>query len=439
MATLQEQLSDVVQRAEELANKEEFSAEDKEQFDKLLHEADDLRGQIDQRKRLDDNKSYLNTPTGTRAAHFGWDNQETAEPEEIEYDPRSYRTYEANGREYRAYVPTVSEGKAYYHAFEGYLRSRDFSELGPNDRRALSEGVDSAGGFVVPADYQMEILKKEATMATIYPNSRVVPTSRDIVEWPAIDYDTDDKYTSAIRLTWTGDTPSSATVHRVTDQVFGMRTISVKTAMASQLVSNNLIEDNAFDVLSLSSDLFAEGFALGLDDAFINSTTGNAPLGILAEVDGKGPTSVAGGDAATLTAAGIIDLYYGLPSQYRGRSAFYMSSDAMKTVEKLTDTDGRYIVSSLISGASLATGEPSVIKGRPVRIDEFIPAVTTDSYSIIFGDLMGYIIPERVGMSVQRLTERYAETNQTLLLARRRIGGYLAEPYRLRVQKTATS
>lgn len=439
MANLQEQLADVVQRAETLANKEgEFGAEDREQFDKLLHEADDLRSQIDQRKRLEDNKAYLNKPNGTRAAHFGWEDTPEELPE-VDYDPRSYRTYEVGGREHRAYVPKVSESKEYFHAFEGYLRSKDFSELGPNDRRALSEGVDSAGGFLVPADYQMEILKKEATMAAIYPNARVVPTSRDTVEWPTVDYDTDDKYTSPIRLTWTGETPSSATAHRVTDQTFGMKTINVKTAMASQLISNNLIEDNAFDVLSLSSDLFAEGFALGLDDAFINSTTGNAPLGILAEVDGNGPTSVVSGTTATLTANGIISLYYGLPSQYRSRGAFYMSSNAMEVVEKLADSNNRYIVSSLISGASLAVGEPSVIKGRPVRIDEFMPDVSTNAYPIIFGDLMGYIIPERVGMSVQRLTERYAETNQTLLLARRRIGGYLAEPYRLRVQKVAAS
>ncbi|MDE3097825.1 MAG: phage major capsid protein, partial [Chloroflexota bacterium] len=58
-------------------------------------------------------------------------------------------------------------------------------------------------------------------------------------------------------------------------------------------------------------------------------------------------------------------------------------------------------------------------------------------YPIIFGDIAGYTIVERVGMSVRALMEPYAETNTVSLLARRRVGGFLSEAYRVKVLKCA--
>jgi HK97 family phage major capsid protein len=51
--------------------------------------------------------------------------------------------------------------------------------------------------------------------------------------------------------------------------------------------------------------------------------------------------------------------------------------------------------------------------------------------------MSGYIVLDRVGFSVQRLSELYAETNITILLARKRVGGQLAEPYRVKVLKAS--
>ena len=129
------------------------------------------------------------------------------------------------------------------------------------------------------------------------------------------------------------------------------------------------------------------------------------------------------------------DLYYALPAQYRRRAAWVMNSGTLKAVENLVDTNDRPLVGSL-TNISLAVGQPDVMRGRPIVVDEFVPDVAADAYPIVFGDLSGYIVLDRVGFSVQRLSELYAETNITLLLARKRIGGYLAEPYRVKVMKT---
>jgi len=48
-------------------------------------------------------------------------------------------------------------------------------------------------------------------------------------------------------------------------------------------------------------------------------------------------------------------------------------------------------------------------------------------------------VVDRVGLSIQRLDELYAETNQVLLLAKKRVGGQLVEAYRLSLLKTVNS
>jgi HK97 family phage major capsid protein len=222
----------------------------------------------------------------------------------------------------------------------------------------------------------------------------------------------------------------------VTDPVFGLYSIPIHTAMASMPISNDLIEDSAFDIAGISSDFMAESFVLGENDAFINGSGIGRPMGILSQVDGDGPDSVKSGTAATLLSNGIIDLAYKLPAQYESNAAFIMAKQTEKVIRQLKTTDGLYIwpLNSPMGGFAPA---PKELLGFQTLRDEFMPAIAANAYPIIFGDLRGYLVLDRVGISVQRLSEIYAETNITLLLARKRLGGQTIEPWRLKIQKCA--
>lgn len=407
-----------------------------------LGQFDNLKVQIDAMERVEAGDRYMDEPLPSKAG-LSWRPAAPGEGE-MAIDPQAWRETEVEGpfgkQKVRFNVPLAVQKKEYAPAFEGYLR-KGLEGVGPNDRKTLTEAVDTAGGFTVAEDYHVELIKKMATMATIRSLARVVPTSRDSAKWPRIKYTTDNKYTSGVRLTWTGESPASSTTARVTDPVFGQINIPVHTAMASMPVSNDLIEDSAFDILGISSDLFAEGFTLGENDTFINGSGAGQPMGFLTQVDGSPtgdvPTSTVSGTTSSLTADGIIDLYFAMPAQYRRNARFIMNSGTQKVVEKLKDSQNRYIISSLVNG-SLATPQFDTIKGKPIVIDEFMPDVATNAFPLAFVDFSGYIIVDRVGFSIQRNDMLYAETNITLLLARKRVGGFLAEPYRCQVNKCST-
>jgi len=437
----------------EWAEKDEpMPVEVSEKITKMYGDFDSFKAQLDLVKGQQERDSFMNDPANEpKTADVSW--RQTGPDEGNDpVDVKSWRSFSIkqvrvdpiyhvpviDDIEIRYHVPLKVQKKGYNGAFESYIRNGYGENMGPNDRKTLTEGADSAGGFTVPEDYQTELIKKMATMATIRARARVATTSRDIAKWPKIHYTTDDKWTSGVRMTWTGESPASASTHRVTDPVFGLYSIPVHTAMASMPISNDLIEDSAFDIVGISSDLLAEAFTLGENTAFISGNGIGRPMGILTQVDGDGPASVVSGSAGTLLADGLIDLAYALPAQYEGNATWTFAKSTEKVIRKLKDSNSDYLwpVWPQVGNFGVVSRE---LLGFPTMRDEFMPAIAASAYPIIFGDLRGYLVLDRVGISVQRLTEIYAETNVTLLLARKRLGGQTIEPWRLKVQKVAAS
>jgi HK97 family phage major capsid protein len=426
-----------------------LSQEQLDNIDGYLGKADELRVQIDALQRVEEGHQFANAGTGTTAAHLGWREagpQEGAEP----VDAKAWREVEVKtiptwGNPdgivtIRYNVPIAVEQKGYRDAFESYMR-KGVSDLGPQDRKTLQAAIDSAGGFLIPADEQGSILKKIATLATIRARARRISTSRDLVTWPKLVYTADNKYTSGVRLTWTGEQPASATAHRVTDPVFDIEQIPVHTAMASLPLTNNVIEDSAFDIMGVATDAMGEAFALGENDVFINGSGSNRPEGILTHADVpvifSSPPGiyVASGAAATLTADGLIDLETRLPAQYERNAVFLMNKLTKSVIRKLKSATEELYLWPYGTNIGQFGPVPESMLGYPIAKDEFMPDVAADAFPIIFGDLSAYLIVDRVGFSMQVLRELYAETNVVVLLARHRVGGQLIESYRLRVQK----
>jgi HK97 family phage major capsid protein len=412
-----------------------------DQVNQFLGEADEIKLQIDLERRVGEGQKFSEDPAeAPKAAHHGW---RKAGPDEgnFEIDPKAWHETEvltpAGMKKLRFHVPLAVQKKEYAPAFEAYMRKGSSRGLSPNDFKTLSEGADSAGGFLVPVDVQTELIRKTATMAIIRGLARIVNTSRDVVSWPKKIYTTDDKYTGPERITWTGEIPSSTSVHLVTDATYGQVDIPINTAMASQPVSNNLIEDSAFDVMSIVNQDLAEAFALGEDDAFINGDGISKPMGILTQVDvaGKGPASVLSGASGAVAADGLIDLWGALPSQYSGpNTRWVMSTATLVDIKQLKDGDNRYLLDAMSTG-NLQSPIAQILIDRPILRDEFMPAVAGGAYPIIFGDFGGYIIADRVGFSVMVSRELLMRTNQTLVVGRKRVGGQIAEEYKLKVQK----
>jgi len=414
-------LQEVLEQLEQMEHSENFDAE---KYRELVEQAEMLKQQEELRRKVQELKQWANTPATSPVM---WSKSQDPEPP---VDEKSW--IEVDGKKYA--LPLAIMQKGYKSAFEAYML-KGKEHLGPEDRKTLQAGIDSSGGFLVPEDIMAQLLKRIAARSVVRSRARVVTTSRDSITAPFLNYSADDKYTSNVRMNWLGETPANATDHRVNDtDMFAMKKVEVHNAYSSVLVSEDLLSDSAFNIASLLVELFGENFAVGEDEAFTTGDGVRKPRGIVQETE---IPTVNSGNASALTADGLLDLFYALPAQYRVSAIWVMNSGTLKAIEKFKDSQGRYLVSSLLN-SSLATPEADTLKGKPVLINEFMPDVAANALPIVFGDMSGYMIVDRVGISIQRLSELYAEYNSVLFLCRKRVGGMVVEPWKFRFQKVAS-
>ena len=178
-------------------------------------------------------------------------------------------------------------------------------------------------------------------------------------------------------------------------------------------------------------DEATEQFGVAEGAAFVNGTGSGQPEGLLTNKDVK---AVAGGGASALTPDGLIAAYYAIPEIYAQKATWLMRRAAIGGIRTMKDTYGQYL------WAPAFGSQPNTILQQPYLECIDMPAVTNNSYSVLFGDFSkGYIIVDRVAIVVKRLVEKYAESGQIALIIRKRVGGQVLLPEAFLKIKTATT
>lgn len=327
--------------------------------------------------------------------------------------------------------------KSYRDAFASYLRKKGLDNLGSGELKSLAEGADSAGGFLVPAQFLARMIEREAATPVLSNLVTSLQTSSDKLIMPKNTYSASDRYTTGVRVKWVDEETGSETEENA--RAFGNVTIPVHTAMLFHDVTNNMLEDSAFDILGWLAGKFRETSEVVQEDLITNGDGLGKPAGITLNAGGaNAPAVVNSGAAAALTADGLVDLAYSLLARYTRNARFFFNrTSAGRTIAKLKDSDNRYLFARGSMDDALATARPDSLLGFPISETDFMPDVAANALPIIFGDPKGYYKVQRVGFSIQILKEIVATSNRVRLLGRMRIGGQVAEDWRLKLQRVA--
>ena len=179
-------------------------------------------------------------------------------------------------------------------------------------------------------------------------------------------------------------------------------------------VSNNLLNDSAFDVSAFIQDTFAARYYKGLaqmiqagNGSHIAAITANVPIGATSLVN----NAIALDD--------IVATFSALNPAYLGRSSWVVSPSVRTSLFLLRDSQGRPILQD-------ASGVPFlVLYGRPLVISAYAPTIAASAANVmLFGDLSSYTLRTVGNLEIVRLQERYAELNSTGFIGRVRAGGY---------------
>lgn len=352
----------------------------------------------------------------------------------------------------------------YKDAFAAYIKNAAFHgsewryHMKGGAMKVLLEGQDTAGGFWTPPDIRSELVKKMASIVGIRQNAFSFTTGSNLVQFPKVVYNVGNSgdtlakiYTSGTIPSWTAEAPA-ADITEATNPISGRVSIPVNTATVAVILTRALIEDSFFDILGYISQLLGESYGLFEDNAFVNGTGNGQPWGFLNHTNATiADTTVNGmyvptGDAAKLLweatndpTKGILGIEAALPPQYEAGSKWYATKASYAYIRGILDGNSRPLWLPSDSYPNMPNGYMATLLGYPIVKDQFMPAVGANNYPIAFGDMTGYYIPDRVGLSVQVLNELRALRDEVVVYARKRVGGQLVQDWKLKLQKVSVS
>ena len=276
-----------------------------------------------------------------------------------------------------------------------------------NVQNALKVGIGSEGGYLVPGEFErtlVQALEEENIMRTL---ATIITTSSGDRKIPVV--------ASNGTASWVDEealTPESS-------DAFGQVSIGAYKVATMIKVSEELLNDSAFNLERYIAKEFARRIGAKEEEAFLTGNGSGKPTGIFNNTGGA-EIGVTTASSTAITFDEIIDLFYSLKSPYRKNATFVMNDSTAKMIRKLKDGNGQYLWQP-----SVQTGQPDTILSRPVKTSSFVPAVEAGAKVIAFGDFGYYWIADRQGREIQRLNELFAPTGQVGFRATQRVDGKL--------------
>ena len=319
----------------------------------------------------------------------------------------------------KADAKTGRASDEYKKAFWNNTRHKDRTT--PEMRNALQVGTDSEGGYLVPDEFEHTLVQGLNENTIIRAHAHVITTSSGLHKIPVV--------ASHGSAAWIDEEGA----YTESDEVFGQVQLDAHKVGTVIKVSEELLNDSAFDLEGYIAAEFIRRIGDKEEEAFLVGNGTGKPTGIL-NATGGGQVGVTTAGATAITADELIDLFYSLKAPYRKNAIWVLNDSTVKAIRKLKDTTGNYLLQP-----ALKDGEVSTILGRPYFTSAFAPEIAAGAKTIIFGDLSYYWIGDREGISFKRLNELYAGNGQVGFLASKRLDGKTVLPEAIKVLQQKAS
>ena len=353
-----------------------LSADDDATYANMEKDLDDLTNEIKRMERREAREAELSKPVNKPI---------TEKPEQAAKPEKAGRA-----------------SSAYKEDFGRHLRGK--TPL----HNVLSESVDADGGYLVPEEFEHQIITGLDEVNVIRSLAKVITTHHDRKIPISIGHSV---------ATWTAENAA----YTESNPTFGQKQIDAFKLTDLIRISVELLQDAEFDLESYIAAEFARAFGIAEEQAFCVGTGTNQPTGIFTANGGTVGVTAAAANAITVDE--VISLVYALKAPYRKNAKFLMNDGTVALLRKLKDNNGAYLWQP-----SVQAGQPDKLLGYPLYTSPYAPTVEGGALAVAFGDFKNYWIGDRAGRTVQRLNELYATNGQIGYVATERVDGKVILP-----------
>ena len=354
-----------------------LSAEDDATYSAMEQDLNDMSNEIRRMERRDAIEAELNKPVGKPL---------TGMPE------KPGNADEKKGR----------ASNAYKEDFGRHLRGK------APIHNVLSESTDADGGYLVPEEFERDIVTGLDEANVIRSLAKVITTQNDRKIPISVGHSV---------ASWTAENAAFTE----SNPTFGQKEIDAYKLTDLIRISVELLQDAAFPLEEYIANEFARAFGIAEEQAFCVGTGSGQPTGIFTANGGTVGVTAAANNA--ITADELINLVYALKAPYRRNAKFLMNDATISAIRKLKDGNGVYLWQP-----SLQAGEPDKLLGYDLYTSPYVPTMAASAYTVAFGDFQNYWIGDRAGRTVQRLNELYATNGQIGYVATERVDGKVILP-----------
>ena len=291
----------------------------------------------------------------------------------------------------------------YAEDYNCYLRGRALVH------NVMSEGVDANGGYLVPTEFERQIV-------TALDENNVVRSVANVIKTAA-----ERKIpvaASHVAAQWTAENGA----YTESNPTFAQKAIDAYKETALAKVSIELLQDSMFSVEAYLANEFGRAFGILEEEAFCVGTGTGQPTGIFNAYDNNAPVggeiNVITGTSGAVKGDDLISLIYALKAPYRKNAKFLMKDSSVAEIRKLKDGNGVYMWQP-----SLQAGQPDKLLGYDLLTSAYAPEIAANALPVAFGDFHSYWISDRSGITIQRLNELYSANGQVGFIATKRCDG----------------
>lgn len=296
-------------------------------------------------------------------------------------------------------------------AFASVLRTgRDESGL---IQRAQSEGVGTAGGFLVPEGFRAIIVEKLKAFGGVMGGSTNITTATgNPLPWV-----TNDDTGNTGSLTAEGGALGSGNDLILGTKMLGAYKYTSNGASGLPLkVSWELAQDSAFDLSSFVARKLAMRIARKVAVALVTGTGASEPEGLLSTAGAITQSSAFSSNSAP-TYADFLGVVHALDPAYRDNAVWVFNDKTLKLIRGIVDGNQRPIFWNQLNDFS-DVSKGATLLGYPVIIDQACPDPSGSNNFGFFGNLSeAYVVRSVKDVQLVVLNELYATTGQVGYMA----------------------
>lgn len=270
-------------------------------------------------------------------------------------------------------------------AFENFIRGRVVHER-------AGELTKTDNGSVIPTTIAQQIIKKVYDVSPILAKSQKYNVKGKL-QIPC--YDTaDGGITVAYAEEFTPLTSGNGKFKNIELDGF--------LAGALSKISNSLINNSQFDIVSFVVDQMGEDIARFIERELLIGTTG--------KVEGLSTltNSVTAAAGNAITSEEVVKLKDSVKDVYQNNAIWIMSPATRTALRLLKGTDGHYLLNDDISSPF-----GTVLLGKPVYVSDNMPDIKAKATTVYYGDMTGLATKFSENITTQVLREKYADEHAT--------------------------